>query len=60
MIPRYFTTPIIRVQSNTDRRRQLLLGMIGADEPDSVDDGDFDDDYEQHAQRETLTAREMI
>lgn len=26
----------------------------------TIDDGDFDDDYYEHAKRETLTARELI
>lgn len=40
------TTTIERPISNTHRRRMLLMGMIGADEPDNFDDRS--DTYEQH------------
>ena len=47
-------------QGDKDRRRRLMMGMIDAPEPLSVDDGDFDDDLETHERRETLTAKECI
>lgn len=46
------TTTIERPMTNTERRRNLLMGMIGAHEPD-IDDGYFDDDLPTHEAFET-------
>ncbi len=44
-----------RVRDADDYRRGLE-----ALREKTVDDGDFDDDYETHCKRETLTARDCI
>lgn len=53
------TTTIQRPMTNTERRNRLLMGIIGAHEPD-IDGGELDDDFYEHAERETLTHRELI
>lgn len=53
MTPKFHTTTITRPISNTERRKRLLMGMIGADECMSEEEEEDGDDYETHMKFET-------